>query len=141
MEASVRFWNQVDDSAGSCWEWMGGTSNGYGGFFLKGKKVKAHRYAYELMVAIIPDGLEIDHLCRNRKCVNPSHMELVTRSENVKRGLLPDIGRQRQESKTQCPQGHPYDEKNTYLRPDRPGRECRACRLDSNRRWLANVRS
>ena len=122
MEANLRFFAKViriNDS--SCWEWIGGCANGYGSFFFNGRHIKAHRFAYELFVGEIPPHLEIDHLCRNRRCVNPTHLEPVTRSENIRRGLLPDIGRQYQESKTHCPQGHPYNEANTYLRTDRKG--------------------
>jgi len=142
MEANIRFWRNVNKIPNGCWEWLASRSgNGYGGFYLSGRKVKAHRFAYETLIGIIPEGLEIDHLCRNRKCVNPSHMELVTRSENIRRGLLPEIGRQYQQSKTCCPKGHPYDDKNTYLRRDRPGRECRICRGQAIRRCLENARS
>ena len=143
MEASIRFWSKVDGSYGNCWEWKGGVAGkGYGSFYLNGRRIKAHRYAYQTLVGAIPEGLEIDHLCRNRKCVNPNHMEVVTRGENIRRGLWPDIGRQYQQKKTHCPQGHPYDEENTYLRPDRSGRECRACRSETIKRWwLENGRS
>ncbi len=141
MKASKRFWSQVLINPDACWEWQGGISNGYGSFFLFPKKVKAHRYSYEQLVGEIPIGLEIDHLCRNRSCVNPAHMETVTRSENIRRGLLPNIGRQYQESKTHCPQGHAYDETNTYIRKDRPGRDCKVCRLNATRRWLERARS
>lgn len=140
MGANLRFWNKVARMASGCWEWQGGISNGYGSFFLDGKKVKAHRYAYESMGNVIPARLEIDHLCRNRGCVNPAHMEPVTRAENIRRGLFPEIGRQYQLSKTHCPQGHLYDEENTYLRIDKVGRECRTCRKAAKRRFI-NARS
>jgi len=142
MEAITRFWAKVNKIPNGCWEWMAGfAGNGYGSFYLNGKRVKAHRFAYEVLVGIIPDGLEIDHLCRNSKCVNPDHLELVTHSENVRRGLAPNTGRQYQESKTHCPKGHPYDETNIYFRTDRPGRECRLCRREAIRRYLKRVRS
>lgn len=142
MEASERFWKQVKIYPNGCWIWEGGTSNGYGSFFLGFKKVKAHRYSYEQLVGKIPKGLEIDHLCRVRRCVNPYHMEPVTHSENVRRGLMPVIGRLYQQGKTHCPQGHPYDEANTYLRTDKVGRECRACRNQAEKRWrLSHARS
>lgn len=125
MEANLRFWLKVNINTQGCWQWLGGCSNGYGSFFFEGKEVRAHRYSYEFFNGKIPTHLEIDHLCRNRGCVNPSHMDLATRSENIRRGLLPNIGRQYQENKTHCPQGHPYDKENTYFRLDRPGRNCR----------------
>jgi len=143
MEASLRFWAKVDKIPDGCWEWKNGRNvGGYGIFYFNDKQILAHRFAYQTLQGIIPEGLEIDHLCRNRACVNPDHLELVTRSENIRRGLLPNIGRQMQESKTHCPQGHPYDKENTYLRKDRAGRECRACRKIAKGKWeVPNARS
>ena len=104
-----------------CWEWQKyiGT-HGYG--IINSNKL-AHRVSYEIFKGIIPDGLQIDHICRNRKCVNPDHLEVVTASENIKRGDLPKINK----SKTCCPQGHKFSESNTYLYPD-GRRGCRECR-------------
>ncbi len=137
-----RFWSKVNKLDDGCWEWMGSISlTGYGQFSRDGKTMLAHRVAYIWAKGEIPEGLEIDHLCRNRKCVNPSHMELVTRSENIRRGLLPEIGRKYGESKTHCPQGHPYSEQNTYHRPDRPSRDCKICRKEASRRCLSNAKS
>jgi hypothetical protein len=97
-----------------CWIYQGGlNSNGYG----------RHRKAWEALVGPIPDGMEIDHLCRNRACVNPEHMELVTHRENVLRG---DTIAARHAAKTECPAGHPYDEANTIRRYGR--RYCRTCK-------------
>lgn len=80
-----RFWSKVDAS-GDCWEWTGGrTDTDYGLFNVDRRMVKAYRFSYELLVGPIPDGLEIDHLCRMRHCVNPDHLEPVTRSENNRR--------------------------------------------------------
>ncbi len=86
-----RFWMKVSKSgADDCWEWLACCVEGYGQFFVaNGKRVKAHRFAYELLVGTIPDGLTLDHLCRNRKCCNPSHLEPVTVAENVLRGEGP----------------------------------------------------
>jgi hypothetical protein len=71
-----------------CWEWIGTCqSNGYGAFAVAGKTLRAHRWAYEHFVGPIPVGLTIDHLCRNRTCVNPEHMEPVTSAENTRRGV------------------------------------------------------
>ena len=121
-----RFWEKVKVRDSTCWEWTAAKYIGYGRFWNQGRMVLAHRFSYQLFGGVIPEWLEIDHLCRNRKCVNPSHLEVVTRRENVKRGLSPEVQRQRQLSKTHCPQGHPYDEVNTYIRPDN-GRDCRTC--------------
>lgn len=82
----ARFWKYVDAS-GDCWEWRGGRNmRGYGQYHVdQWRTVQAHRYAYWLTVMSIPDGLELDHLCRNKGCVNPDHLEPVTHAENVRR--------------------------------------------------------
>jgi len=128
----VRFWRLVEKSEG-CWSWTGPcTPNGYGKFRLAGHSRMAHRFAYELLVGPVADELEIDHLCRVRNCVNPAHLEAVTRAENVRRSA---IGRWQRE-KTHCPAGHPYDEANTYHPPSQPNeRMCRACRREASSRY------
>lgn len=87
----ARFWAKVDRHEGGCWVWMGGVNRkGYGQFgVLTAEGVvgyRAHRLAYELEVGAIPPGMVLDHLCRNRRCVNPDHLEPVSDSENVRRG-------------------------------------------------------
>lgn len=82
-----RFWDKVNKQGdGGCWLWTGATANGYGYFRLGCKVVPAHRVAYVWLRGDIPDGMDLDHLCRCRCCVNPSHLEPVSRSENTKRG-------------------------------------------------------
>lgn len=136
-----RFLNNIEIMESGCWNWKGKPGTGGYGRCWDGKKsVLAHRFSYTYFKGEIPHGLEPDHLCRNRICVNPDHLEVVTHQVNVRRGLLPLLsanrGRQYQESKTHCSNGHPFNEENTYIRIDRPGRECKTCRRESNRRWL-----
>lgn len=83
-----RFWNKVDIKQDGCWLWLASCNKyGYGAFRKNGKYIGAHVFAYELFNGKIEGDLCIDHLCKNRKCVNPSHMELVTRGENTRRGM------------------------------------------------------
>ena len=92
-----------------------------------GKLKQGHRLAYIAMVGDIPKGLDLDHLCRVKACYNPAHLEPVTRSENTKRGILPNA------LKTHCPQGHEYTPDNTYVSPNGSGRQCRECKRERNR--------
>jgi len=123
-----RFWAQVDQTASDCWEWVGvrmGSRAGYGQFSVNGKLWRAHRWAYQRFVAPIPDGMALDHLCRNKCCVNPDHLEPVTPSENTRRHYA---------LVTHCPQNHAYDEDNTYVKPNGT-RRCRACNTTDARRY------
>lgn len=104
--------------------------NGYTRTTVGGQRVYAHRAAYEAANGQIPPGLVIDHLCKARDCINPEHMEAVPQSTNVRRGESPWAQNLR---KTHCPAGHPYDEANTYQRPDRGGRDCLTCRRARSR--------
>lgn len=119
----VRFWSKVD-GFGDCWLWTGErTSKGYGRFHAGDRQVMAHRFAYEDLIGSIPVGLTIDHLCRVRHCVNPAHLEPVTNTENIRRGMGWGGTNVR---KTHCYKGHPYDEVNTRRRRD-GSRECKTC--------------
>lgn len=111
---------------GDCWVWRGTTQiGGYGTFAISHRQgVLAHRWAYEFMVAEIPDGLVIDHLCSNPPCVNPWHLEPVTQRENLHRSNNSVGVRSR---KTCCLRGHLFDEANTYITPKDGRRQCRAC--------------
>jgi hypothetical protein len=129
-----RFWANVD-ATGDCWQWIGpATGSGYGDFRLKpepgpGSRVRSHRYAWEYLVGPIPESLTLDHLCRNRRCVNPDHLEPTTRGVNVLRGFSPPV-RVHRSNRTTCKHGHPWDAKNTAW--DVKGhRYCRRCSADS----------
>lgn len=123
--AEDRFWTKVSKTD-TCWEWLAHcNSEGYAKIRWEGKWVGAHRVSLVLAGVAIPPGYDVDHLCRNRGCVNPDHLEPVTHQENVRRGITGLVTAQRQMSKTHCPQGHPYDEVNTF-RTAR-GRGCRTC--------------
>lgn len=111
-----------------CWIFLGALDpSGYGVFSISRKRFRAHRVAYELLVAPIPDGLVLDHLCRSRWCSNPGHLEPVTSSENTKRGA--------NTIKTHCIRGHELSGDNLYLRKGRGGRVCRTCLYAAQTRW------
>jgi len=123
------FWDRADKSGGdaACWPWTGPTTSwGYGTF---GRHAVAHRRAYELAVGPIPAGYQIDHLCRNRGCVNPTHLEAVTKRDNILRGTSPSALAARQ---THCAQGHPFAGDNLFIVSGR--RVCGICRRESVRR-------
>lgn len=112
---------------GGCWLWTGAMNNaGYAQVHFRGKTCLAHRLIYELLVGPIPQGLDLDHVkdrgCKHRHCINPEHLEPVTRQVNLLRG---DTVNARHVAKTHCPKGHGYTEENTIRR--RGSRECREC--------------
>lgn len=113
----------ISTSLSGCWEWTGSISGGYGRFRPGASRptASAHRWAYEQFVGPVPAGLDLDHLCRNPRCVNPMHLEPVTRRENLRRSPFSPGHR------THCPQGHPYEGGNVYLYTDRLGRKHRHC--------------
>jgi HNH endonuclease len=125
LSAAERFWTKVEKTE-TCWLWLASTDrDGYGRF----GRTLAHRMAYELTVGPIPRELQIDHVCRVKRCVRPSHLEPVTSQENRRRFTV---------LITHCPRGHPYDEENTYRH--RGYRFCRACNRAAVRRYKASRR-
>lgn len=132
-----RFWPKVR-ATGSCWIWTKSTNDaGYGIFGSpRGYSKLAHRFAYQALVGEIPEHLVIDHLCRNRRCVNPGHLEPVTLDENKRRGLQYRIQNGMDDS---CIWGHKYTPQNTYWNPNKPNDfRCRACKpMHYNREQVA----
>ncbi len=109
-----------------CWVWDRGKTSGYGIMWAGGKPYRVHRVVYEEIIGPIPAGLEIDHLCRNRACYNPEHLEAVTRRENTIRGKGGRLV-------TQCPKGHPYLGDNLYIQPSTGHRICRECKRERDK--------
>lgn len=124
--AAARFWEHVTKTD-TCWLWTGATQgNGYGRFNDGTRLVLVHRWSYEHHIGPIPEGLTIDHVkargCRHTNCVNPAHLEPVTRAVNAWRGNP-------NKDKTHCDHGHELTPENVYVSPSRPTvRDCRTCR-------------
>lgn len=114
-----RFWSKVK-TADACWEWQASLNNyGYGQFFVTGEGVRgAHRVAYLALCGPLPDALTVDHLCRNKRCVRPDHLEAVTAAENTRR---------KARLVTHCPQGHPLSGDNLGKHKNPRVRVCKAC--------------
>jgi hypothetical protein len=134
VSAEERFWAKVDKS-GDCWLWTAGqTSNGYGTFWVDGRNVRPHRWLYELQVGPIPDGWQIDHLCRTPLCVNPAHLEPVTALVNTLRGYSPAALNAR---KTHCQNGHLLEGDNVLPASNPRYRRCRICKREWRLRFKA----
>ena len=126
-----RFWDKVSGDGSGCWVWTGSrVRGGYGNFRLDGKMQMAHRITFFASGGVAPRPLVLDHLCRNRLCVNPNHLEAVSNKENSRRGFMPP----RCVANllvTHCPRGHEYTKENTYVYKNR--RHCRTCRREADR--------
>jgi hypothetical protein len=120
-------------AADECWPWRAALHNGYGRLWItesgRRRSVAAHVVVYEALVGPVPEGLELDHLCRNRACSNPAHLEPVTRRENLLRG---DTITARNAAKTHCDHGHEFTAANIYRDVD-GCRQCRECKRARDR--------
>ena len=143
----TRFWQKVDKNGpvpdirpdlGPCWTWTSFiTPDGYGRFWYDGKNAVASRYSYELENGPLPADLQPDHLCRNRACINPSHLEAVTVPVNLLRG---EGAAAKNARKTHCKRGHPFDSDNTQITKT-GARQCRICLREKTRRYRARKAS
>jgi hypothetical protein len=130
LEVRLFYRRRVTESG--CWEYTGSVNpHGYGRITFEGKHVLTHRASYELFVGPIAEGLQIDHLCRNRACFNPEHLEPVTHRENVRRGQRHAV--------THCPKGHEYAGDNLYLQQGK--RSCKTCRSEHFKAWKRRQRN
>lgn len=133
VSLAERFWSKVDKRGpDECWNWTASKQKGYGQFMLGGRPRRAHRVAYELLVGPIPEGLTLDHLCRNPSCVNPAHLEPVTLSENVIRAAAAT-------RKDCCVNGHEFTPDNIWWRISPSGRRWRVCRACNRERAVARM--
>lgn len=133
-----RFWDKVNkESERGCWLWIGLKNHkGYGVFKIHGKYVSAHRLIYKTIIGPIPHGLQIDHLCRVRNCVNPAHMEPVTSRENSLRSMITQS--YINANQTHCPQAHPYSGDNLYIEKSTGRRRCKICMNAALRRYRSS---
>lgn len=131
-----RLLRNVEVMPNGCWHWLRYRSpDGYGVISVKRIMTAAHQVALAISIGgVWEPPLQVDHLCRNRICCNPDHLDLVTPQQNTLRGRGPQVTAERRRAITHCPKGHAYDESNTYYRPPFGHRTCRACRREGMRR-------
>mgnify|MGYP001141514056 CR=1 FL=1 len=147
LTSADRFWMKVNKDGpipthrpglGPCWAWTGAAGrHGYGNFGANGRTWRAHQWSYVHEVGAVPDGLMLDHLCRNRLCVRPEHLEPVTNGENVRRGLIPAIRAAQNADQSECKHGHPLSGENLYVQPKTGYRYCRTCQRRRRAEYLA----
>lgn len=132
-----RFWSKIRVAPNGCWLWTACIQNrGYGVYSIRHIKYLAHRVAYQTLVGDVPQGLQLDHVCRSRSCCNPAHLEPVTNRENTMRGEKPGMltgPALANKLKTRCKIGHPFSRENTLIVGH--SRHCRICRLERLRNW------
>lgn len=137
MHVLDKFWARVSPEPNTgCWLWMGQSNGrGYGRLHLHDHQlVLAHRFSWEIHKGLVPDGLELDHLCKVKICVNPDHLEPVTHEENIARGN----GGWMQRAQTECVNGHEFTAENTYNYLSKRGiskRQCKECNRIRSRLW------
>jgi hypothetical protein len=138
LTLDAMLWRYIGSAEpGACWDWQGSRTNlGYGQLMLRKKTLLAHRVAWQLIRGEIPAGLQLDHLCRNRGCVNPDHLEPVTVRKNILRGMAPPAKNAR---KTQCSRGHELSGPNMTIIAGR--RQCKTCGALRSRMWWKRKQS
>lgn len=124
------YYANITADTNNCWLWKGPAQHGYGLFYLNSKRYSAHRWIYEHVVEEIPPGFVLDHLCENKLCINPRHLEVVTNAENISRHA---------KKQTTCRKGHEWTPENTYTRPGGT-RLCRECVRAVGRRRFSRSR-
>lgn len=128
--------SKLEFGKNGCWNWTGFKQSGYGVTSKNGKVKKAHRIVYEMLVGPVKKGLCLDHLCRNRSCCNPNHLEQVTLKENILRGEGITAKNAR---RTHCKNNHPFDKENTFWKKG-GGRRCKKCLSDYQRKYYKTHR-
>lgn len=138
MGLPKRIMSKIDQQE-DCWVWQASTDGcGYGHVWHEGKLKRAHKLLYETLVGAVPEGLELDHLCKNRACVNPEHLEPVTHAENVNRGEWALANRPVPRT---CKRGHPVDNENVYILNEKGWGTCLTCKRDRDREYARRYRA